>query len=138
MNNTRGEVRMTDAEQECSIIEGLEYCKNKRRYDKSCAKCPYAGLGCAIDAAIVKLKAQEQRVMTLEEVQVSINPVWLEGGIAGGTWAMMPITREYSIEFVANGVYTIYPAFAISEYGKTWRCWTSRPTDAQREATSWN
>ena len=22
-------------------------------------------------------------------------------------------------------------------YGKTWRCWTSPPTDAQREATPW-
>ena len=24
-----------------------------------------------------------------------------------------------------------------SGYGKTWRCWTSRPTDEQREATPW-
>ena len=23
-------------------------------------------------------------------------------------------------------------------YLKDWRCWTSRPTDAQREATPWN
>lgn len=23
------------------------------------------------------------------------------------------------------------------DYGITWRCWTSRPTDAQREATPW-
>ena len=23
------------------------------------------------------------------------------------------------------------------EYGKTWRCWTSRPTDEQMEATPW-
>lgn len=22
-------------------------------------------------------------------------------------------------------------------YGKTWRCWTSRPTDEQREAAKW-
>ena len=25
----------------------------------------------------------------------------------------------------------------LSYYGKVWRCWTSRPTDAQREATPW-
>lgn len=25
----------------------------------------------------------------------------------------------------------------IKSYGKTWRCWTSRPTDEQREATPW-
>ena len=24
-----------------------------------------------------------------------------------------------------------------SYYGKTWRCWTDRPTDAQKEATAW-
>lgn len=30
---------------------------------------------------------------------------------------------------------TTYPL--ISEYNKRWRCWTARPTDKQREATSW-
>lgn len=25
----------------------------------------------------------------------------------------------------------------FEDYNKTWRCWTSRPTDAQREATPW-
>ena len=24
-----------------------------------------------------------------------------------------------------------------SDYGKTWRCWTSEPTEAQREAVKW-
>lgn len=26
----------------------------------------------------------------------------------------------------------------MDNYGKTWRCWTSRPTDAQREAEAWS
>jgi hypothetical protein len=30
----------------------------------------------------------------------------------------------------------IYPR--IEDYLTRWRCWTSRPTDAQREATPWN
>ena len=50
---------MTKAEQEWSLIEALEYCKKKRPSNKSCAGCPYAGLGCGIDAAIEKLKAYE-------------------------------------------------------------------------------
>ena len=50
---------MTKAEQEWSLIEALEYCKKKRSFNKSCAGCPYAGLGCGIDAVIEKLKAQE-------------------------------------------------------------------------------
>ena len=50
---------MTKAEQEWSLIEALVYCKGKRLTKKSCAGCPYAGAGCAIDATIAKLKAQE-------------------------------------------------------------------------------
>lgn len=50
---------MTKAEQEWSLIEALEYCKGKRLLNKCCAGCPYAGVGCAIDVAISKLKAQE-------------------------------------------------------------------------------
>ena len=50
---------MTKAEHEWSLIEALVYCKGKRLAKKSCAGCPYAGVGCGIDAAIEKLKAQE-------------------------------------------------------------------------------
>lgn len=121
----RGEVGMTSKE----AIDKLERMINspvgRKEIDETCFE------------VMKYLAAQEPRVMTLEEVQVSSNPVWLEGGMAGGTWAMMPFMREYSIEFVANGVCTIYPAFAINEYGKTWRCWTSRPDQVTREATPW-
>ena len=27
--------------------------------------------------------------------------------------------------------------YDIKDYGKTWRCWASRPTDEEREATAW-
>lgn len=50
---------MTKAEQEWSLIEALDYCKGKRILNKCCAGCPYAGVGCAIDVVIAKLKAQE-------------------------------------------------------------------------------
>ena len=92
----------------------------------------------SISDALALLKAQEPRVMSLEEVINSDSPVYIEGGAAGGTWAMMPKVLETVIEFVANGVHTLYPAFITNEYGKTWRCWTSRPTDAQREAVKWD
>lgn len=48
---------MTKAEQEWSLIEALEYCKD--RESGSCVSCPYPGLDCAIDIAIAKLEAQE-------------------------------------------------------------------------------
>lgn len=28
-------------------------------------------------------------------------------------------------------------SYSSENYGRTWRCWTSRPTDEQREATPW-
>lgn len=27
--------------------------------------------------------------------------------------------------------------FELADYGKTWRCWVSRPTDEEREAAAW-
>ena len=144
---------MTKNELREKVIKGLDCCKDIHTAGagnaQGCIECQYNhtqndgmnGYPCIrklFNDALELLQTQEPRVMTLDEVQVSIDPVWLEGGMAGGTWAMMPFTREYSIEFVADGVCTVYPAFAIGEYGKTWRCWTSRPTDEQREAIPWN
>lgn len=40
-----------------------------------------------------------------------------------------------------GGILPLHKGFCAyldgEEYSKTWRCWTSRPTDAQREATAW-
>lgn len=88
--------------------------------------------------ALELLKAQEPRVMTLEEVKTSAGcDVWLElsGNIAEdvmiattieGCGAKGICTRYESLNYVGYG---------IKPYG--WRCWTSRPTDAQREAVKW-
>lgn len=56
---------MTKAEQEWSLIEALEYCKD--RESGSCVSCPYPGLDCAIDIAIAKLEAQEPRPPIIKE-----------------------------------------------------------------------
>ena len=32
---------------------------------------------------------------------------------------------------------TSYIELGMDEYGKTWRCWTSRPTEEQREGKPW-
>lgn len=120
---------MTKAEQEWSLIEALEYCKKQRPSNKSCAGCPYAGLGCGIDAAIEKLKAQEPRVMTLEEYEAWIDTPFTERN---------PVFHE---ERTKRGTVTCWVntvVCTLREYGKNDRCWTSRPADAQREATPWN
>ena len=91
-----------------------------------------------INDATELLKAQEPRVMTLEEVNTAAGrDVWLElsGNIAEDVMIATTIegcgpkgicTRYESLNYVGYG---------IKPYG--WRCWTSRPTDEQREAIPW-
>ena len=76
------------------------------------------------------------RVMTLEELVVD-DVVWLE---------------DYDKDTTVPGIYcnsndtnTIFATrmkgylfVNNDEYGSRWRCWTSRPTDEQKEVTPWN
>lgn len=94
------------------------------------------------------LQAQEPRVMTLEEVKAlkeHKSHAWVE-------WreeheqtivACLPVYC-HSGNFYCNDNAIDFEvpfdtfSFAWNEYLTCWRCWTLRPTDAQREATSWN
>ena len=133
---------VTKAEQEWSLIEALEYCKGKRPLNKCCAGCPYAGVGCAIDVAISKLKAQEPRVMTSEEVRcANEEPMWFESkGTFRGRKGFWVLSKGVSPSYVIRLIPTIGKddtELSLAAYGKVWRCWTSRPTDNQREAEPW-
>lgn len=87
----------------------------------------------------VVLKAQEPRVMTLEEVQ-NAEIVWIER--AGMIVAAMKVATSNK-NGMMNFAYThdggvFYVNIKPEYYGEKSRCWTSRPTDEQREATPWN
>jgi hypothetical protein len=100
----------------------------------------YSVLCDMVDDIITLLKAQEPRVMTLQEVlatevvyaedidKTEIIPVLVDRRAHDRVVLVMARLR-------GGPSLTIYPL--ISEYGKRWRCWTSRPTDEQREATPW-
>lgn len=101
-------------------------------------KIPTEDLIEAFDLAVKALKEQEPKVLTLEEV-------------LSQEWDYVYIETEhrpYSKEIEAYcGTHTIYCSTTVvhkrqtsgdSKYGKTWRCWTARPTDEQREAVPWN
>lgn len=95
-----------------------------------------------IDRAVKLLKEQEPRVMDADEIVLSADP---------SKWLWVEIKGDYCAEAFKAGK-TISGLIAFDsetpcaflycerpdEYGKTWRCWTSRPTDAQREAVKWN
>jgi hypothetical protein len=86
--------------------------------------------------ALALLKAQEPRVMDFDDV-VSGDECYLEA-INGA--------RGYADCYACTGTGEVQvfrcnfdnPQYIkASDYMKTWRCWTQRPTDEQREAIQW-
>ena len=117
------------------VIKGLEACSLAgTKEDCIGYGCPYIIYNDEVsddcqeqmfDDALALLKAQEPRVIALEEYKALAekakeerDPVWEE-------WPRLKCTWEI-------------PNQAYGGYGTSWRCWTSRPTDEQREATPWN
>ena len=94
----------------------------------------------AIDA-LELLKAQEPRVMTLEEAK-GAEYCWLEQKsskyivIVDFVMSHSRVTGKTASEIRRLGNSRVY-LLLDEEYGKDWRCWTSRPTDEQREAVKW-
>ena len=134
--NKDGEVGMTDRE---NVIRGLEqfvadfkpYCGNNADWQR-------------VYDAIAMLKAQEPRLMTLEEVQQT-KVAWLETH----GWSVEDIhetvlrTDEDRYDF--SDIITQFVdqegaeiICAKDRYGAEWRCWTSRPDEKTMEATPWN
>jgi hypothetical protein len=136
------------------VIMGLERCIEKlntvtnKTHGFNCTACPYfkrcdssgylLGLPLMKDA-LALLKAQEPRVMTLEEVKASKgDDMFLE--ISTRTDEIPYITAATLDGAGTKGVvfycsHLDYVAYNRRLYG--WRCWTSRPTDEQRKAAKW-
>ena len=95
-----------------------------------------------VNELIALLKAQEPRVMTLDEVKSCGNPVWLEWNYTFIKPALlhseevMTDDNRNAVTFVLFGDEEWY-IYADDDYGKEIRCWTSRPTEAEREAIPW-
>ena len=131
------------------VLHGLSSCGTDIGIPNICelTECPYRGekAGCvhrlANDAEMLiaeLLKAQEPRVMTLEEVKAAAgHDVWLElsGNIADDVMFAATIEGCGTKGLCTRYESLNYSAYGIRPYG--WRCWTSRPTDEQREAVKW-
>lgn len=108
-----------------------------------------------IDDALVLLKEQEPMVLTLEEVKAigtqnycqiqdeNTRLIWSEEGYA--LHAVMPTYYDFELEDgEEEPIYLYYVGtdyfkhYDQNTYGKTWRCWSSRPTDEQRKAVEWD
>ncbi len=104
-------------------------------------------IGNVIDGIIALLKAQEPRVMTLEELAAAQKtPVWRETkrahkDIYNGWMLAYDIQRGQGITGTRQGMTEPNGRigwYKLDDYGKTWRCWTSRPDEKRRAETPWN
>lgn len=91
--------------------------------------------------AIEALKAQEPRVIQFDEID-DYEVLWLEVRDIGSEEGLAPWVKTRSGNWFSPLLCSkLQPDMILStpeEYGKFCRCWTSRPTDEQREATPWN
>lgn len=133
---------MTDQDKREKVIKGLECCLAVTM----CGVCPYNDdreLWCSnndtlLEDALALLKAQEPRVMTLEEVKMlDCDYYYLESMRSPGK-ELREIIGAYGLTCVTwPSITWARQTMGDSGYGKTWRCWTSLPDQATREATPW-
>lgn len=137
------------------VIRGLECCSFSWNIVEppNCKNCPYADAefgtcqipnATLIDDALALLKEPAPRVLTIEEVKAypTDKALWFEG------WMIVPVLPDCRVEqqnenkLGVEVVDTLYdfPLWFDNynlDYKFGWRCWTSKPTDEQREATPW-
>lgn len=124
------------------VIKGLEHVVEV--FDGRITGPWYEGWMRLTKDALALLKAQEPRVMTLGELRECVT-YWIEdetGHIVPET--IMDITGKdimtIPVVHLTNGYAPIITKTTDGYNSKRftgWRCWTSRPTDEQREAVKW-
>lgn len=130
------------------VAKGLECCTKKVCIYKDTEKeCPYSELcgeyedsfeDCTTALskdALALLKAQEPRVMMLEEAKSASGYVVVQSHSC----------NILELQLIKDGF--VYDSFVepiavddmwLEGYNKYWRLWTSVPTDAQMEAVKWD
>ena len=84
------------------------------------------------------LKAQEPRVMTLEEVKAfEWDYCYLEQERLPGKEYRM-IAGDYALTCITwPSITSMRIEYGDNSYGVKWRCWTSRPDEKRRAETPW-
>lgn len=142
------------------VIQGLEICKADLWSRDTCkiTGCPYADIpdgtlqyrSCRIklmDDALSLLKAQEPRVLTLEELdaiyQTKERHTWPFNTPPYLWMTVNPDVRKTRGFWICwrDIMYSLEndsPFYVRENYGKVWKIWTAEPTDEQREEAQWN
>ena len=99
----------------------------------------------AFDMAINTLKTQEPRVLSLSELEDTLETdtvVWLElrsNKMRQGHALVMSYSHAYGIMYIDTpfGDGPSQKIFNYAEYDTTWRCWSVKPDKEQREKEKW-
>lgn len=96
-----------------------------------------------VDEALVVLKVQQPRVMTLEDIRVIYHRredhVW-PFDTPPYLWVdTNSNTAHYWMSWsnVVDCLEERFPKYDPDYYGKTWRCWTTKPDEKVRAETPW-
>ena len=123
------------------VIKGLEVCTSRPCY---CTDCPYKA-NCYLDSqevmedALILLKEQEPRVLTLEEVKAfDYDYCYLEEERSPGKEYRTVCGRHKVTCITWPSITQMRIVRKDDTYGKTWRCWSAKPTDEQRKAVKWD
>lgn len=130
------------------VIKGLECCSKGAVTPyiptiRECADCPYnqPEIPCTrllAEEALALLKAREPRVMTLEKMREG-EVYWFD---CPGNFILRPVICNMYDRGDSSYLNFVWQygnfSWKNSEYGRTWRCWTSRPDQETREETPWN
>ena len=139
---------MIDLDKREKVIKGLECCMSGQPEGLGCDRvpCPYNEFedceGMLHHDALALLKKREPRVMTLGEIMEcgDAEIMYLETGVYEKDIKPAIFQPENTQEgyfcFVSGWKFSGF--YHVDNYKINWRCWTSRPTDEQREATPWD
>ena len=100
----------------------------------------------AIEALEAKEAEQKPRLLTMEEVlaEEAGAVLWVEEA-QGVVWNLFPLEIYVTSKHPDTGTHYIFfityhdiKQFECDEYNRTWRCWNTRPTEAQTKAAPWD
>ena len=78
----------------------------------------------------------KNRVLTLEELKVYIGFLWSENRYGPFDYEGEPAFAEKGFIYAGNGNVDLRHDIS-NAYGKNWRCWLRKPTEAERRETPW-
>jgi len=122
------------------VITELSYCGNYMRDRKDMTNLDIRFYAYLMRKAHDMLKDQEPRVMTLDQIIETggEEPIYLETPYTDRVVPAVLQPDDFEDGYLCfGGEWHNCGYYHGMYYGKTWRCWTSRPTPKQMRDTPW-